>query len=85
MTQGSPKQAIALLAALFWLNGCERSAEPPAGQTVGTATVIDGDSLTIGQTEIRLWGIDAVELYQTCQRGGKTLALRSGRQASSNR
>ena len=82
MTQGSTKCSIVLLAALFWLTGCERSAERSAGQTVGTATVIDGDSLTIGQAEIRLWGIDAVELYQTCQRGGKSWPCgQAGKQA----
>lgn len=68
MAQGSQKYSIALLAALFWLAACERSVESSAGQTIGVASVIDGDSLTIGQTKIRLWGIDAVELYQTCQR-----------------
>jgi endonuclease YncB( thermonuclease family) len=29
-------------------------------------TVLDGDTLMIGQTSIRLWGIDAPELGQTC-------------------
>lgn len=35
--------------------------------------VIDGDSLTIDNKEIRLWGIDAPELRQTCgdQEAGK--------------
>ena len=32
----------------------------------GTVTVIDGDSLREGQTEIRLYGIDAPEYRQTC-------------------
>jgi endonuclease YncB( thermonuclease family) len=38
--------------------------------TVGAATVIDGDSLTIDATTIRLFGIDAPEGRQTCKRGG---------------
>ena len=32
----------------------------------GNVTVIDGDSLRQGQTEIRLYGIDAPEYRQTC-------------------
>lgn len=39
---------------------------------VGTAQAGDGDSLTIGSTRIRLFGIDAPELDQTCQRNGAT-------------
>jgi endonuclease YncB( thermonuclease family) len=33
----------------------------------GTATVKDGDSLMIGGLEVRLHGIDAPELDQTCK------------------
>lgn len=32
----------------------------------GSATVHDGDTIKIGRQSIRLWGIDAVELRQTC-------------------
>jgi endonuclease YncB( thermonuclease family) len=32
-----------------------------------TVTAIDGDSLRSGKEDIRLLGIDAVELYQTCR------------------
>jgi endonuclease YncB( thermonuclease family) len=34
----------------------------------GFARVVDGDSLFLRETEIRLFGIDAPELYQTCTR-----------------
>ena len=34
---------------------------------VGVPTVIDGDTLIIDDTRIRLWGIDAPELDQTCR------------------
>jgi endonuclease YncB( thermonuclease family) len=44
------------------------AASPPIS---GTARAGDGDSLTIGATRIRLFGIDAPELNQTCQRGGR--------------
>lgn len=37
----------------------------------GTAKVLDGDSLEISGQRIRLWGIDALEYQQTCQRDGK--------------
>jgi len=36
----------------------------------GIGRPIDGDSLMVGQQEIRLYGIDAPELTQTCSRGG---------------
>lgn len=38
----------------------------------GTATALDGDSLAMGETQIRLHGIDSVEGRQTCQRAGTT-------------
>jgi endonuclease YncB( thermonuclease family) len=34
----------------------------------------DGDSLMVGDTEVRLYGIDAPELHQTCQRAGYSWA-----------
>ena len=34
----------------------------------GQVIVVDGDSLRIGEKNIRLYGIDAPELHQTCQR-----------------
>ena len=40
----------------------------------GTAMVIDGDSLTIGGIAFRLFGIDAPEGKQTCDRDGATWA-----------
>jgi endonuclease YncB( thermonuclease family) len=48
-------------------------ATPAHADTLsGAATVHDGDTLRLGDTRIRLWGIDAPELGQECQRpGGK--------------
>jgi endonuclease YncB( thermonuclease family) len=42
-----------------------------------TARVIDGDTLTIGREHIRLYGIDAPESHQTCQRDGASDRCRS--------
>lgn len=43
-------------------------ALPASAAVVGVARVADGDSLRIGQTEVRLFGIDAPEAAQTCGR-----------------
>jgi len=40
----------------------------------GVAKAADGDTLTLGADRIRLFGIDAPELQQTCQRGGQSWA-----------
>lgn len=46
----------------------------------GVASVIDGDTLDIHGERIRLWGIDAPESSQPCQRAGET--WRCGQQAA---
>ena len=46
-------------------------ARPVHADVSGRAQVIDGDSLRIGGTRIRLFGIDAPELGQGCQAEGK--------------
>jgi endonuclease YncB( thermonuclease family) len=45
-----------------------------AQQACGPATVIDGDSLTVGGRPVRLFAIDAPEGKQTCERGGAVWA-----------
>jgi endonuclease YncB( thermonuclease family) len=40
----------------------------------GHATAKDGDDLVIGGTDLRLFGIDAFELHQTCEADGKSYA-----------
>ena len=51
---------LAVLAALLW---------PPPATLGGRAVAVDGDTLRIGDTRIRLLGLDAVELDQTCMDG----------------
>jgi endonuclease YncB( thermonuclease family) len=46
-------------------------AERNAAALTGPAYVMDGDSLRILGTEIRLYGVDAPELHQTCTRAGR--------------
>jgi endonuclease YncB( thermonuclease family) len=51
------------------------TAVPAAAETVsGSVTVIDGDTLEIGERRIRLFGIDAPEAQQTCDRRGEAWA-----------
>lgn len=53
------------------MQGASSSASKPlrgAGMIEGSARVIDGDTLDINGTRIRLYGIDAPERKQTCKR-----------------
>ena len=54
-----------------------------AGELIGQASVIDGDTLEIHGTRIRLWGIDAPESTQLC-RGDDSLQYRCGAQAAND-
>ena len=47
----------------------------------GQASIIDGDTLEIHGTRIRLWGIDAPESSQLC-RGEDSLRYRCGAKAA---
>lgn len=58
------------------------AAAAPAGadEVAGVARVIDGDTLAIGATRIRLFGIDAPETHQRC--GGAEAEWDCGRAAA---
>lgn len=65
-----------LLASAFLL------PTPALAQTLsGTGQVVDGDSLSVGGISVRLFGIDAPEGKQTCDRGGDQWAC--GEEAAS--
>jgi endonuclease YncB( thermonuclease family) len=55
---------IAVVAALATL------LQPPAEPLGGRPQVVDGDTLRFGATRVRLTGLDAPELDQTCLDGG---------------
>src|SRR6202012_5847762 len=54
-----------------------------ADNLAGQASVIDGDTLEIHGTRIRLWGIDAPESSQLC-RGEDNLQYRCGAKAAND-
>lgn len=61
-----------LLLALF--------GRAPDELVAGAARAIDGDSLVVAGREMRLKGLDAPELHQTCEVDGKSVGC--GRQAA---
>lgn len=60
---------FALIAALFAFSAPALAT----GTLTGVANVHDGDTIRIGKTSIRIWGIDAVELKQTCFADGRDI------------
>ena len=59
--------AVMLIAALILVSAPDVLADDLTGQ----ASIIDGDTLEIHGTRIRLWGIDAPESDQLCRNGGR--------------
>ncbi len=59
------------------------SSAAVADNFAGQASVIDGDTLEIHETRIRLWGVDAPESSQLC-RGEDSLQYRCGAQAAND-
>ena len=72
-----PRPIAALLNLLFlW-------GPALADDLIGQASVVDGDTLEIHGTRIRLWGIDAPESTQLC-RGDDSLQYRCGAKAAND-
>lgn len=75
---GQVKAAAICAIAVFTMVSTPLSA----AEVTGVATVIDGDTLDIGDVRIRLNGIDAPEAGQRCSDGGST-TWRCGKAATS--
>jgi endonuclease YncB( thermonuclease family) len=58
---------VDLVATLVSEAGVNSSPSFAGAELVGTARVIDGDTIEVVGTRVRLWGIDAPEHDQTCQ------------------
>lgn len=56
--------------AVVWITLALVSYPAGAQEVRGAARVIDGDTLAIGATRVRLFGIDAPERGQPCRSGG---------------
>ena len=71
--RGKLSCAVRYIPLALLLTGATATAAPHSG----IARAIDGDSLMVGTTEVRLFGIDAPELSQACSRGGQPWACGS--------
>jgi endonuclease YncB( thermonuclease family) len=76
MTFRSFRFAPLLIAA-----ACLCASTAFADNLTGQASVIDGDTLEIHSTRIRLWGIDAAESNQLC-RDDESLQYQCGAKAA---
>lgn len=68
------RMALTVLLAAASAYLVQRGVLSPRNELSGRARVIDGDSLAIGNREIRIKGIDAPEGRQTCTREGREWA-----------
>lgn len=68
-----------VMVPVLWLPTAPCSAEPVT--LAGQASIIDGDTIEIHGTRIRLWGIDAPEHDQLC-RGDTSEPYRCGNHAA---
>lgn len=67
----NPLGALAVPAAIALIAAVAALFVPPAPTLTGRAQAVDGDTLRIGGTRVRLLGLDAVELDQPCRRVGE--------------
>ncbi|WP_114945457.1 thermonuclease family protein [Microvirga calopogonii] len=61
-----------LIVALALAGGAGLAMKPNGRSLEGRAQVTDGDTIRIGETRIRLKGIDAPEIRQQCSRSGRS-------------
>lgn len=57
---------------LIFLIGLSPAPGFSAEKKQGNIYVVDGDTFHINGQKIRIWGIDAVELHQTCLKSGQS-------------
>jgi hypothetical protein len=76
-----PIIAFVLLVGLLGFYGYQHWTAKPASPLIGRARVLDGDSLEISRTRIRLLGIDAPEWskHASTQKGRRGRAVRRRR------
>ncbi|MET0638610.1 MAG: thermonuclease family protein [Hyphomicrobium sp.] len=70
LTRASLKVGALFLSALIPASGLDALSGPDNDLTAvitGVGRVVDGDTLDVGPTRVRLEGIDAPEIAQTCQ------------------
>ena len=48
-----------------------------ANEVSGTAVIVDGDTIKIGKTTLRLFGVDAAETGQRCVNGDRKIVFTS--------
>jgi endonuclease YncB( thermonuclease family) len=71
------RRLASLLLVLTWCSSAY------SDDMVGRASIIDGDTLEIHGTRVRLWGVDAPESTQLC-RGTDSLQYRCGARAAND-
>ncbi|PZO50459.1 MAG: nuclease [Alphaproteobacteria bacterium] len=60
---------VVLLLIVFGIFQCSTRSDAQTTEIVGVASVIDGDTIEIHGTRIRLWGFDAPERGRRCHGG----------------
>src|SRR6201999_3558710 len=76
-------RAIRIPCMLAFAAAITCSAGAATDNFAGQASVIDGDTLEVHGTRIRLWGIDAPESSQLC-RGDDSLPYHCGAEAAND-
>lgn len=69
-----PSGISSLIVALALAGGAGFVLKPNGRALEGRAQVTDGDTIRIGETRIRLKGVDAPEMQQRCIRSGRSYA-----------